>query len=63
MEATRSSETSVDFQMTTQRYIPEDRTLHNHRCEKLKSYTVHDMFTDHNSYNITEYVDFEGMQI
>jgi hypothetical protein len=31
-------ETSVDFQRTTRRYIPEDRTLHNHRCENLKSY-------------------------
>jgi hypothetical protein len=27
MEVIRSSETSVDFQRTTQRYIPEDRTL------------------------------------
>jgi hypothetical protein len=29
---------SVDFQWTTQHYIPEERTLHNHRCENLKSY-------------------------
>jgi hypothetical protein len=29
----------VDFQRTAQRYIPEDRTLHNRRCENLKSYT------------------------
>jgi hypothetical protein len=29
---------SVDFQQTTQRYIPEDRTLYNHLCENLKSY-------------------------
>jgi hypothetical protein len=28
----------VDFRRTTQRYIPEDRILHNHRCENLKSY-------------------------
>jgi hypothetical protein len=28
MEATCSSETSVDFQRTTRRYIPEDRTLY-----------------------------------
>jgi hypothetical protein len=35
-----SSETSVDFQRTTRRYIPEDSTLHNHRCENLKSYIV-----------------------
>jgi hypothetical protein len=27
MEAKRSSETSVEFQPTTRRYIPEDRTL------------------------------------
>jgi hypothetical protein len=33
-----SSETSVDFQRTTRRYIPEDSTLHNYRCENLKSY-------------------------
>jgi hypothetical protein len=37
-EATRSSKTSVYFQRTTRRYIPEDRTLHSHRCEKFKSY-------------------------
>jgi hypothetical protein len=36
-----SSETSVDFQRTTQHYIPEDRTLHNHRWENLKSYKFH----------------------
>jgi hypothetical protein len=24
----------------TRRYIPEDRTLHNHRCENLRSYTT-----------------------
>jgi hypothetical protein len=38
MEAGRSSETSVNFQRATWRYIPEDSTLHNHLCEKLKSY-------------------------
>jgi hypothetical protein len=37
MEAICFSETSVDFQRTTQRYIPEDGTLHNHRSENLKS--------------------------
>jgi hypothetical protein len=30
MEAACSSETLVDFQWTTWRYIPEDRTLHNY---------------------------------
>jgi hypothetical protein len=36
MEAACSSET-VDFQRTTLRYIPEDRSLHNDRCEDLNS--------------------------
>jgi hypothetical protein len=38
MGAIWSSETSVDTQRTTRRYIPEDGTLHNHRCENLKSH-------------------------
>jgi hypothetical protein len=37
MEATYSLETSVDFQRTTQRYIPEDKTLHKYRCEDHES--------------------------
>jgi hypothetical protein len=28
----------ADTQRTTRRYIPEDGTLYNHRCENLKSY-------------------------
>jgi hypothetical protein len=35
-----SSETSVETRRTTRRHIPEDDTLHNHRCENLKSYKV-----------------------
>jgi hypothetical protein len=31
------SETSVETQRTTRRHIPEDDTLHNYRCENLKS--------------------------
>jgi hypothetical protein len=38
MEAICSSETSVETRRTTRRHIPEDDTLHNHRCENLKSY-------------------------
>jgi hypothetical protein len=38
LEATCSSETSVDFQRTTRRYIPEDRTLHKPRCKNLRCY-------------------------
>jgi hypothetical protein len=40
LEATGSSETSVDFHQTTRRYIPQARTLHNYRCENLKSYII-----------------------
>jgi hypothetical protein len=40
MEVTCSSETLIDFQRTTRPYIPEERTLHNHRCEELKSYKL-----------------------
>jgi hypothetical protein len=38
METILSSEMVVDFQWTTQHYIPEDSTFHNHHCENLKSY-------------------------
>jgi hypothetical protein len=34
--ATCSSETSVDFQQTTRRYIPEDGTLQPSSCIKCK---------------------------
>jgi hypothetical protein len=40
METIYSSETSDDTQRTTWRYIPEDGTLHNHRCENAKSYNM-----------------------
>jgi hypothetical protein len=38
MEVTHCSETMVDFHWTTQHNTLEDRTLHNHHCENLKSY-------------------------
>jgi hypothetical protein len=42
-EAKWSSEMSVVFQRTTRRYMMlEDRTLHNHRFENLKSYKLED---------------------
>jgi hypothetical protein len=40
MEAMCSTESSVDFQQTTRRYIPEDSTLHNHRFDNLKPYII-----------------------
>jgi hypothetical protein len=39
IDATCSFETSVDIQLTKPRYIPEERTLCNHRSENLKSQT------------------------
>jgi ribosomal protein L14 len=38
MEAVRASGTSVNFNVTTWRYIPEDSKLHTRRREKLKSH-------------------------
>jgi hypothetical protein len=35
---TSLSETQVDFQRTTRRYIPENRTVHTHHYENLKSH-------------------------
>jgi hypothetical protein len=28
------------YRATTRHHIPEDDTLHNHRCENLKSYII-----------------------
>ena len=39
MKVTCSSETSVDFQRIARSYIPEDKALHNHRGENLRSVT------------------------
>jgi hypothetical protein len=36
---------SADFQLATCRYIPEDRNLHNYRCENLKSYNYLHVYT------------------
>jgi hypothetical protein len=36
MEAVRTSESSVHFNVTTRRYIPEDSKLHTHHRENLK---------------------------
>jgi hypothetical protein len=38
MEATRASETLINFYQTTRRYNPEDSHLRSHRLENLKSY-------------------------
>jgi hypothetical protein len=38
MEATCSSEKLVGIQRNARRYMPENRTLHNHRCDNRKYY-------------------------
>jgi hypothetical protein len=40
MEAVRSSETSVNFNVSTRRYIPQDSKLHTRRRENLKSHKL-----------------------
>jgi hypothetical protein len=40
MEAVRTSETSVKFNMTTRSYIPEKTKLHTRRREDLKSHCL-----------------------
>jgi hypothetical protein len=45
MEAICSSETSVATQRTTRRHVPEDDTLHNHRCGNLKSCIRYSQFS------------------
>jgi hypothetical protein len=40
MKVTHSSETRIYFHLSTRRYIPEDRTIHNRRCENLESYKI-----------------------
>jgi hypothetical protein len=46
LESGCSSETSVDFQYATRRYIPEDRNPHNHSCENLKFYKIICLFNE-----------------
>jgi hypothetical protein len=40
MEAARTSETSVDIQLRTRQYIPEDSELHTRRRENFKSHIL-----------------------
>jgi hypothetical protein len=55
MEVTCSCETSIDFQRTTRRCIPEDSALHNHCCETLKSWLIQirsSVLVVHNKFSI-----------
>jgi hypothetical protein len=38
MEAVRASDASANLYQTARRHIPEDSTLHSHRCENFKSH-------------------------
>jgi hypothetical protein len=40
MEAARTSETSVDIQLRTRQYNPEDSELHTRRRETLNSHNI-----------------------
>jgi hypothetical protein len=51
MEEARSSETLIDFQRTTWRYIRKDRTLHNLRSENLKCCIIKRDFYSSNHFN------------
>jgi hypothetical protein len=53
MEVACSSEPLVDFQRTTRDGIPEDSTLHKHRCNGVDYvYTLHKEETTDSSYNM-----------
>jgi hypothetical protein len=46
MEVVRTSETSDNFNVTTQRYTPEESKLHTHHRESLKSHEIIDVYTE-----------------
>jgi hypothetical protein len=47
MEAVRTSETTVDIQLRTRHYIPEDSEIHTRRRENLKSHILSHYITLH----------------
>jgi hypothetical protein len=72
MEAICSSETSVDFQRTTRRYITEDRTLHNLQLANLHSQNFNQLglpgasdkylcFSRHCSLNLCRYKEYSNV--
>jgi hypothetical protein len=52
-EAKYIPETSVGFKRTTWRYVTEDRTIHNHRCENLKSYHITHIVSNYKRKHVT----------
>jgi hypothetical protein len=55
IQETCPSETSVYLRRITQRYIPEHRTLHNHRWESLRSYIYERIFCGMEWYRLGPY--------
>jgi hypothetical protein len=55
MEAICYSETWLDSQRTTRRYMPEDSILHNHGCENLKSYVYKTRLIVHEVARVTAF--------
>jgi hypothetical protein len=53
MEAARTSETSVDIQLRTRQYIPEDSGLHTRRRENLKSHEIIAVYTENHTVQST----------
>jgi hypothetical protein len=62
IEAVRISETSVIFNVTTRRYIPEDSKLHTRRRENLKSYknNFSSIFQMVSSLEVSGFYPFQG---
>jgi hypothetical protein len=58
MEVVRTSETPVNFNVTTRRYIPEDSQLHTRRRENLKSHIPSTPFFGHISLGLGAIVPF-----
>jgi hypothetical protein len=55
MEATCSSKMSVDLQLSTQHYITEDRSLHNHNFKSYKDVLQDEVKRRINSENACPY--------
>jgi hypothetical protein len=54
MEAVRTSETSINFNVTTRRYIPEDSKLYTHRRENLNPHIRFTKFLFFGRYQIKD---------
>jgi hypothetical protein len=61
MKAEYSCETSVGFERTTRRFVPEDRPLHNNHCENFQPYNLNAADTRHFCFELLQFeVNFGG---